>query len=54
MAAFVDSWVFSIAPWLKLGEIDPVTTPRPIWTGFTLAPPMVWLTRSEKFTALDL
>jgi hypothetical protein len=48
------SRVFSIVPWLKTGEIDPVTTPRPTCMGLPLDPPTVWLTRSMKDTELDL
>src|SRR4029450_1013045 len=54
MATFVFSRVFSMAPWLKTGEMDPVTTPRPTCIGLTLDPPTVWLTRSMKVTPLDL
>ena len=54
MATLVASRVFSMAPWLKIGEMAPVVTPRPTCIGFELEPPTVWLTRSMKLTVLDL
>jgi hypothetical protein len=54
MATSVSEVVLSIGPWLKLGEIEAVWTPRPICIGFVLDPPTVWLTRSEKVTVLVL
>lgn len=54
MATLVASRVFSMAPWLKTGEIEPVTTPRPTCIGLMLVPPTVWLTRSAKLTELVL
>ncbi len=54
MATLVGSDEFSMLPWLNTGEIDPVTTPRPICVGFSLVLPTVWLTRSAKLTELDL
>ena len=54
MAALVGSPVLSMAPWLKTGDIEPVTTPRPTCIGLMLDPPVVWLTRSMNVTALLL
>ena len=54
MATLVASREFSIEPCANTGEMAPVTTPRPTCAGFTLVAPTVWLTRSEKLTALVL
>src|SRR5665647_3423978 len=54
IATLVASVVFWIEPWLNVGEIDPVVTPRPTCIGFELVPPTVWLTRSWNDTLLAL
>src|SRR3954467_5789768 len=54
MATLVGTPVLAMPPWEKFGEIEPVVTPRPICIGLELDPPTDWLTRSEKFTELDL
>src|SRR5262245_7266832 len=54
MATFVGTPVFSMPPWRKLGEIEPVVTPRPTCIGLAVEPPTDWLTRSANSTVLLL